>query len=150
MSKENVEVVRSVLEPFDGINGAEIDFGSDEIREILARTHSPDVELRTLESGIGTGISDVYRGWDGLVQYFRDWLEPFSEYRSKWVEYIDAGDRVLVPAKHWGIGSGSGARVEIELSYVFELRDGLITRIAQYDTLEDAREAEGIPASRTG
>jgi hypothetical protein len=35
MSQENVEIVRSVFEPLDGINLAAIDWGVDEIREML-------------------------------------------------------------------------------------------------------------------
>jgi hypothetical protein len=35
VSQENVEIVRSVFEPLDGINLAAIDWGVDEIREML-------------------------------------------------------------------------------------------------------------------
>ena len=98
MSERNVEVVRSLLEPFQAINTAEIDWGADVVREALAAKCSPDIEVRTLDSGIGTGI--------------------------------DPGAR-----------QGSGARTELEMSYACEVKDGLITRILQYDTLEDARAA---------
>ena len=40
-----------------------------------------------------------------------------------------------------GIGTGSGVPVELELVYACEVRDGLIARILQYDTLDDARDA---------
>jgi ketosteroid isomerase-like protein len=71
----------------------------------------------------------------------QEWLEPFSEYHVDNVEYIDAGDCVLVPSRQNGVGAASGARVEIELTTLYELRDGRIARIHQYDTLEEAREA---------
>jgi hypothetical protein len=35
--------------------------------------------------------------------------------------------------------------VEIELTTLYGLRDGQITRIHQFDTLEEAREAAGVP-----
>jgi ketosteroid isomerase-like protein len=144
MSRENVEIVRALFDPFDGVDVTEIDWGSEAIREILERTHAPDVELRTLESAIGTGPSRFYSGWDGLVRYLREWFEPFSDYRMDLLDYIDAGNRVIVPIKARGVGSGSGIRVDMALTLAYELRGGLITRIDQYDTVEDALEAAGL------
>jgi ketosteroid isomerase-like protein len=145
MSQENVEIVRSVFEPFDGINVAAIDWDVEVIREALGGAYSPDVELRTLASGLGSGVGEFYRGSDGLVRYLREWLEPFSEYHVANLDYIEAGDCVLVPSRQWGVGGGSGARVELELTTLYELRDGQIARVHQYDTLEEALEAAGQP-----
>ncbi len=141
MSQENVERIRSVTAGFAGINMIDVDWSSDLVREGFKDVYTPDVELRTLESGLGTGVDGVYRGWDGWVQYLEDWFEPFGEYYIEWLDYIEAGDRVLVPTRQWGIGSASGARAELELTWLFELRDGKITRAFQYDTLEEARAA---------
>jgi ketosteroid isomerase-like protein len=142
---ENVEIVRSMLEPFYRIDVAAIDWGAEAIRETVGRDYSPDVELTTLASGLGSGVGEFYRGWDGLVGYMREWLDPFSEYHVENLDYIQAGDCVLVPSRQWGVGGGSGAPVEIELTTLFELRDGQIARIHQYDTLEEALEAAGMP-----
>jgi len=145
MSQENVDAVRSMLEPFTGINVAEIDLGAEAIRETVERDYAPDVELRTLASGIGAGVGELYRGRDGLIRYLREWLEPFSEYRVDNLDYIEAGDCVLVPTHQRGVGAGSGARVEIELTTLYGLRDGQITRIHQFDTLEEASMPPGCP-----
>jgi hypothetical protein len=107
MSQENAEVVRSLFEPFDGVNIAAIDWGVDVVREALGEAYSPDVELTTLASGIGTGVDEFYRGADGVVRYLREWLEPFSEYYVENLDYIDAGDYVLVPSHQWGVGGAS-------------------------------------------
>ncbi len=141
MPEQNVEIVRSVLEPLGAMDVAAVDWGAEEIREALGPAYSPDFELRTLASGIGTGLDGVYRGVDGLVRYLRDWLQPFSEYHLELQDYIEAGDCVLVPSRQWGIGSTSGARVELDVTFLYELKDGKIARIVQYDTLEEAREA---------
>ena len=143
MSQENVEIVRSMLEPFNGVNVAELDWDAEAMREVVERFHAPDVELRTLPSGAGSGPSELYRGWDGLIRYGQEWLEPFSEYRLEALDYVDAGDWVLVPSRQWGVGAASGAGAEIEITTAYELRDCKITRIVQHDSLEDAREAAG-------
>lgn len=143
MSEQNVEVVRSLLAPFEGVDVGEIDWSAEPIRDLLATGCSPEVELRTLESGTGTGVDAEYHGVDGVVHYLQDWMEPFGEYHVEWLDFTDHRDFVLVPTRNWGIGSGSGARTEIELVYVIEVKDGLITRMLQYDTIEDARKAIG-------
>jgi len=141
MSSENVEVVRSLLEPFAGINVADIDFGAEAAREAIRNMYAPDVELRTLASGLGSGVGTHYRGLDGIVRYLEEWLEPFSEYRVENLDYIEVDDCVLVPSRQWGIGAGSGVRVEIELTTLYDLRDRRIARIYQYDTMDEARES---------
>jgi SnoaL-like domain len=141
MSERNVEVVRSLLEPFQAINTAEIDWEADAVHDAIAAVCSPEIEIRTLDSGIGAGIDPVSRGLDGVARYLVAWMEPFSEFHSTWIEFIDAGDFVLVPNSHWGLGKGSGARTELEMAYACEVKDGLITRLLQFDTLDDARHA---------
>jgi ketosteroid isomerase-like protein len=144
MSEENVALVRAAWEPLTEANLAGIDWSADFIRDILGRTYSPDVELTTLASGVGTGINEHYSGVDGVVSYLREWLEPFSEYQVQNLDYIGVGNCVLVPSRQWGIGKESGIRTELELTTLCELRKGRIVRVHQYDTLEDAREAAGL------
>jgi len=144
MSQKNVDAIRSVFEPLGGVNVAAIDWEVEAIREAAGRAYSPDVELTTLASGLGSGVDQFYRGADGLARYLREWLEPFSEYYLESLDYVDAGDCVLVPSRQWGVGEGSGAKVELELTTLYELRDGKIVRMHQYDTLEEAREAAGL------
>ena len=143
MSQENVEIVRSVLGPLEGVNVGAIDGGVDGMREILGRAYSPEVELRTLASGIGTGVDELYRGLDGFVRYLREWLEPFSEYYVENLDYIDAGDCVLVPSRQRGVGGESGVRVELEVTTLYELREGKIVRLHQYDTTKEASKPPG-------
>jgi hypothetical protein len=133
--------VRSVLEPFAEVNAAAVDWSEPALRELFERTHVPDATLSTLESGLGSGVGLHYQGLDEFISYLREWLEPFSEYYAKPLDYIDAGDCVLVPSYQYGIGSSSGARVELELTTLYEVRGGRIAHMHQYDTLEDARAA---------
>jgi ketosteroid isomerase-like protein len=141
MSQANVEIVRSVLEPLSEMNAAAVDWDADTLEELLQGSYTEDVQLKTLASGAGTGLAESYTGTAGLIEYLRGWLEPFSEYHVDNLDYIEEGDRVLVPSRQWGIGKGSGVRVELELTTAYELRDGKIARATQYDSLEEARQA---------
>jgi hypothetical protein len=113
---------------------------AEPIRELLDGVCSSEVELRPLE-GAGTGVDAEYHGVDGVVRYLQDWIEPFAENHAEFLKYIDLGDFVLVPTTNWGVGSGSGARTAIDLVYACEVQNGVITRMLQYDTVEDARAA---------
>jgi hypothetical protein len=42
----------------------------------------------------------VYQGREGVIQAFREWLEPFSEYYIEPLDFIEVGDRVVVPHRH--------------------------------------------------
>ena len=140
---ENVELVRSLIRPFESLNVAAIDWSAPEIREVFSAGCSPDIELLTLDSGAGAGLDAEYHGVDGFARYLTDWLEPFTDYRVEWLDFIDAGDWVLVPSKQWGIGEGSGVRVELDLVWVCRVKDRLVTHVRQFDTLDEARTAIG-------
>ena len=60
------------------------------------------------------------------------------------LEYIDAGDSVVVAFRWWGRGKSSGVPVESDFFGVHDLRDGKIVRFRQYDTRAEALEAAGL------
>jgi ketosteroid isomerase-like protein len=141
MSQENVEMVRGLWEPFKGVDLTAVDWDDEAIREMAERFFSPEVELRWSRSGPDVR---VYQGRDGVIQAFREWYEAFSEYYIEPLDFIEQEDRVVIPQRHWGIGSTSGVSVEIEVTHVYEVRDNLIARVEEYDTLEEALEAAGL------
>jgi uncharacterized protein len=141
MSQENVEMIRGLLEPFNGVDCTTVDWDDEAIREMTERFWSPDIELRWTRSG---PEARVYRGRDGVIRAFREWNEEFSEFYVEPLDFIEVGDRVVVPNRQWGIGSTSGIPVEVELIWVYEIRDNRIVRVDEYDTLDEALEAVGL------
>jgi ketosteroid isomerase-like protein len=141
MSQENVEMVRGLWEPFKGVDYTAIDWDDEAIREMAERSFSPEVELRWSRSGPEVW---VYQGRDGVIQAFREWQESFREYYIEPIDFIEQEDRVIIPQRHWGIGRTSGVSVEIEVTHVYEVRDHMITRVDEYDTLKEALEAGGL------
>ena len=64
--------------------------------------------------------------------------------RAAMEDFIEVGDRVVVPNRQRGIGSTSGIPVEVELTWVYEIRDNQMARLDEYDTLDEALEAVGL------
>ena len=134
-------MVRGMWEPFKGVDNTAIDWGDEAIREMTERFWSPEVELRWSRSG---PEARVYQGRDGVIQAFREWQEAFSEFYIEPLDFIEQEDRVIIPQRQWGTGRTSGISVEIEVTHVYEVRDGQIARVDEYDTLEEALEAAGL------
>ena len=105
MSRENVEVIRGLWEPFKGVNLTAVDWDDEAIREMTERFWSPEVELRWSRNA---PEARVYQGRDGVIQAFREWVEPFSEYYNEPPDFIEVGDRVVAPNRQSGIGIASG------------------------------------------
>ena len=134
-------MVRGMWEPFKEVDLTAVDWDDEAIREMSERFWSPEVELRWSRSG---PEARVYQGRDGVIQAFREWVEPFREYYIEPLDFIEQEDRVIIPQRHRGIGSTSGVSVEDEFTHVYEVRDHMITRVDEYDTLDEALEAVGL------
>lgn len=137
MSQEHVEIVRAMWEPMKGVDVAEIDWDAEVLREGTGQ-FSPEFELTWSASWAG---ERHYKGQDAMLRAFKEWVEPFSEYRAEALDYIEAGDHVIVVTRQWGTGRASGAPVEIRVTHLMEFRDGLIARLDEYETVEEAIES---------
>ena len=87
--------------------------------------------------------AQTYRGHEGvrrLIATFDEVLED-SWYRP--VEFVDAGDHVVVPLRWGGRGRGSGAQSDLEEIWVFTLEAGRVTHVREFATREAAFEAAG-------
>ena len=134
-------MVRELWEPFKGVDFTALDWDGEAIRGMTERFWSPEIEL---QRGRSSPEARLYQGRDGVIQAFREWVEPFSEYYNEPLDFIEVGDRVVVPNRQSGIGSASGVPVEFEFTWVYEIRDRQIARIDEHDTLEEALEAAGL------
>jgi uncharacterized protein len=126
MSQANVEVVRRALEAF-----------ARRDNEAIFLLYDPEVEISHVVLG------GVYRGFDGVRAFFRDWLAAWDEYRMEVDEYIDAGDDVIAVIHTWGRGKQSGVPVEARRAHVWTVRDGKVWRLRIYATKAEALKAVG-------
>ena len=134
MAQENVKIIRGMWEPMKGVDVAAIDWDAPELRENIGQ-FSPDFELTWTASWAG---ERHYSGQDAMLRAFGEWVAPWSEYHAEVLEYIEVGDHVVAVTRQWGTGGTSGAPVEIRVTHLWEFRDGLITRMDEYETKEEA------------
>lgn len=85
-----------------------------------------------------------HRGHAAVRRFFESMLEAFDELRREPLEFVEDGDRVLVPVRSYVRGAGSGVGVEVGVIDVWQVRDGLVVRYEVHPDTAAARIALGL------
>jgi uncharacterized protein len=130
MSRENVEIVRSV---FEAVNRRDFD--------VASRDLAPDVEFTTPPRGPNAG---TYRGRDEIRGFWEEIQTPFEAWTSEPEELIESGDQVVVVVKTRMRPRGSSAEIENRNGSVWTIRNGTVVSIRIFAKPEEALEAAGL------
>lgn len=132
MSSANVNLVRESFEAF----------GRGDFEEAFAHYH-PSVEWCTATD---EPDQNTYIGVPALRRFVAYLADPWSNRFGpavEWEDFIDCGDWVVAPWSATLQGHGSGIEIEVFETYAVLVRDGRITRVDEYRTVEQALEAVG-------
>ena len=127
MSNENVEIVRRSLERWN----------EGDLEGFIA-TVDPEIEWRT--SGLYPGIDPAYHGHEGFRKFWRDFHEIWETLSMEMRDVLAEGDRVAFSFHFDAIGR-DGVRTGRDQASVGSLRDGLLYRIENYGSWDEAVEA---------
>ena len=149
MSAENVELVRRNFEAVQRALdaywrdphsiGRAMDEGtlSPAWHETFEFLH-PEVEWRTVFLG------QTFHGHRECAGVWDDFLRAFRDYRPHLVETEALGDgRVYLLMELEGVGRDSGHPMGSRFHAIFTVRDGLVVRLEEYTSREDALAAAG-------
>ena len=105
--------------------------------------YADDVSME-VRGGLNPGS---WEGKEAVGAWFGDWLGTFEAgYHFEIEEARDLGNgRVFLHATHGGRGRGSGAEVHGETTYLYRVRDGLITRVELFFEQAEGRAAAASP-----
>src|SRR5438093_9979388 len=132
MSQENVEGFNRVV---DAMNRRDIEGVLQEL--------DPAVEWHmALQESVG-GVAAVYRGHEGVWEYFRDMDEVFAELELHYTEIRDLGDRVLAIGSFRARGRLSGAVIDSPVAALVEVNNdsSKATKVLTYFDPDEALEA---------
>ena len=103
----------------------------------------PEVDWRVRADLPDAGTYHGHEGVRRLLARFEEVLEGIG-FEAQ--DYIDAGDRVVVPLHWWGRGRLSGVEVAEHQgeTWVFTVHDGRITEVEEYRHKQQALEAAGL------
>jgi ketosteroid isomerase-like protein len=128
----NVEIVERAMRAF-----AERDYGA------LESLFHAEFEYQGLADWPGES-----RDYGGLEEFRRRMTlidDEFDAFRNEPLEYVDAGERIVVVTEISGIGRRSGAPVRFREAFVFTIGDGRIARMEACGSRERALELAGTP-----
>ena len=87
---------------------------------------------------------DVHRGREGVLEFYRELVEPFEDVEFDW-ELREAGpDRVLALCEMRGRGRGSGVGAQMRLAQLWTFRDGRPVRMVAYTNPDEGLAAAGL------
>jgi SnoaL-like protein len=88
----------------------------------------------------------VLVGPDAVCHFFeQEIFATFPDWRSDPVHFLEAGEEMFVVLlRGHGTGGASGAPTEVDLSQVWELREGIAVRVREFPTWEEALSAAGL------
>jgi ketosteroid isomerase-like protein len=131
MSRENVELVRRLLDVYNE-------------RSFAENTGLIDPEIEWDFSRVELPEGTSYTGPSEFRSFIEAWEEGFESDHMAAQEIFDAGDRVVVVVHHHGRGKISRIEVEQTVAMLWTLRDGRAVRMAIYPTRAEALEAAGL------
>lgn len=128
MPGDDVERVRASFERW---NLGERDLGGDEVH--------PDLEMHT---PLSSTRGEPYRGRAGFRQWLGDISEQFDRWELRPTEFRDlGGGRVFILGSILLRGRESQAEIEQPMSWLFELRDGLLWRYTVWTSHDEGLAA---------
>jgi ketosteroid isomerase-like protein len=145
MSRENVELVKAVHPT--GVDLVEL-FAADEAALAAFKDDGPgdsfadDVDVIFISQSTDTELA--YRGVDGFLEGWRDWLEPWASYQIDVEDFLDAGEKVVTTVHVSGTTARDGVKMKHSPASVWTIRDGYIVQVRFYLERELAFEAAGF------
>ncbi len=129
MSLQNVEIIRGAFEQWAETGRLAFEYLDQEV-EWHTRADLPD--------------SGVYRGHGGVAALSKEWGASFDDPRFEVEDYLDRGDRVVVPLVLSGRIRGSEQEVAMPETWVHTLREGMVVEVRECRTLDEALEAAAL------
>lgn len=132
MSQQNVQFIKRLLDAFN------------QDPESALRLLDPEIEWDTGTLEI-PGLGGTYRGLAELRRFWEAWFEVIEDYRVDVIEFIDAGDAVIVVTDTHGHGRRSGIDIERRWFTVYWIGEGRVKAVRNCTDRAEAIEAVGLP-----
>ena len=118
------------------------EWGRGNLRAGIER-YDPRIMLIPVE-GRPDGQDDVYLGVEGIREFFRGWLNEWTDFFITGEDFTEAGDSVVVTQRQRAVGKTSGAPVEMAFFAVWTFRGRAVIRIEHFRNRKKALRAVGL------
>jgi ketosteroid isomerase-like protein len=131
----SLKAVESMRRSYEAMNRA-LASGED----LLSLMEGIDPEI-VVEMGV---LEGTFHGREGFKRFLEGQVALFEDLRCDPKEFIDAGDRIVVPMCLSGKARSTGLAFEYHAIHVWTLREGRATRLRLYENEDKALEAAGL------
>jgi predicted ester cyclase len=130
MSQENLETTQRFVDAFnrEGV-------------EATAPFIAEDLQVHPFPEWPGPPL---YCGLDGFTKLVEEWTENFDDYAWRVERLIEAGERVVILARHSGRTKDQGVSVDEAVGGVFWLSGTRVVRMDYFLRWDEALEAVGL------
>jgi ketosteroid isomerase-like protein len=143
VSRENVEVVRAATEAVKSPEGIER-LGRGELDLSLV---DPEIEWDATGSrNLVPDLAEVYRGHEGVRNYWRRWFEAWRYLEFDIQDILDAGDEIVVlicNQRQWGRHTDIATEFP-PYALVYTFRYGKVVRFRFFPDHDQALNAVGL------
>jgi ketosteroid isomerase-like protein len=87
---------------------------------------------------------DVRHGAQGVIEFFREWVEPWDELEVDWELHPAGPESALALIDMRGRGRESGVPTEMRFAQLWTFRGGRAIRMVVYFDIDEARREAGI------
>ncbi len=129
MSKENVEVVRAVIDGWLRGDPSTLDLLAEDVVYVAPPT---------MPGG------RTYHGHEGVLQWVVDWRAEWADYELEIERVEDLGERVMTVERNKATGKRSGVEVDMRTFSLWSFRDGKVIRWQGFPTEDAALETAGL------
>ena len=112
----------------------------NELRPLLEESWDPDVVLQPA-GVLPDSEQRPHRGYDAFLNFIANQIEAFSDIWMRPEEFIEVGDRLVVPFRMGGHARHTGIEVEFAFAHVFTIRDEKVVRVDVFESKAAALEA---------
>ena len=142
MVASNIEIVKG-LQPsgIDLVAAFKGEQGAQPFPELPASAFAEDFESVFIAPDATNG---PFRGLEGLVTGWLDWLEAWERYEITAEKFISAADQVVVFVRISGHTRRDGVEIEHAPAAIWTLRNGVVRRIEFYLDRNEALKAAGL------
>jgi ketosteroid isomerase-like protein len=131
MSQENIDLVRRSMQAFN-----DRDFPA------LESIYSEDFVL-CLIGGFADLVGTEFRGRDPALDFMTEWIETIDA-RGEIETIRQVNDQLFAIVNHAATGAASGVDTTLRVGHVYSFRDGRISALGSYYTVDDTLKAVGL------
>src|SRR5262245_47331873 len=140
MSEQDIE---NTKRGYAAVNAAYRSGNVDDLRPVLEELWDPEVVFQPAGM-LPDSAPRPHRGWDGVLGFIANQMEAFSEMWMEPLDFIEIGDRMVVPYRFGGKARHTGIEVEFSFAHLFHLADGKVVRCDVFKTKAEALQAAGL------